>query len=1249
MTELVAAVERSSAPLPATPYVGLVPYTEDDASFFFGRDAEKSIVTANLRGSRLTLLYGPSGVGKTSLLQAGVVHDLRGRVARNVESAPERAAFAIAVFRGWRDEPLPVLMEEIRLSVLEAAPGGELDPWQPGEDPVETLRGWTERARKLLVVLDQFEDYFLYHPNERGEGTFDGEFPRIVNDPNLRVNFLVSIREDSWAKLDRFEGRVPQLFANYVRVEHLDPDGAREAVEEPVAEYNRRLPGDAEFTIEPELVDAVVAAATVSGPGVADGGDVMAAATDQVETPFLQLVMERLWRATVDAGRRALTLATLVELGGAQRIVETHLVDALGALAPREREIAADAFRYLVTSSRRRVVQAASDLSEWLSIPEEELVPVLEKLASGESGRILRPVPPPPGLDQEGSRYEIFHDVLGEPILEWRREFEREREREAEARRQRALRRRLALIVAGLLVLVLVFAGFAAWALHERSVAADRAAQAESQALAARSLRVQSLDPKQSLVLASRAEGKQSTPQADEAIRRALVGRPKPTVLVPAGWTVYGVDFSPSGQLVVTAGKSGARVTSVTGQTVATLVPRKTVTSARFSPNGHFVVAAMGDGRVRVWRVSDWSELPSRARAMGSLARAALTKDGRFLVTGGYPGWPNRVWRFTNGRIGRELTKRDGVGGWIEPNGTARVVDAKTYASAARLARDAPYSFASSVSGKVFVGGDEHATPVYRTRTGAVLAKLPPTYAQHEESPDAAVSPDGNLVAIQENVGAVIWNVQGHEPQAILPPSNAGTSLNSYGESNAATSFSPNGRLVVSADDGVDAARVWNPATGAVLAELPPQPPRFFFFVHLQNPYGPVQVLGAAQVAEAPPLIGGVAFEPQPSARFSPDGDLVATWGWGGAKLWEPFGTREVQRLGAGSLANGRPLSTAISPDGRLVAKADANHLIEVRRTQDGRPLATLRGNTGYVSRIAFSPSGELVAAASFDHGVRIWRVSDGRLVRTLSGHTARVGDVAFSPDGELLASGSQDRTARIWRVADWAPVRVLRELNGPVTSVAFSSDGDTLVTGGGGGTARVWSTGNWKQRAELRPPRSRSLVLRALPSRDGRSVVTLDLDETARIWRGRGGPPIKTLKNVASVAFSPSGNELLVADGEATARILQASNGKEIGLLRGHTDIVNDARFSPKGDLIVTSSDDGTVRIWQTATNGAVATLAASGFSYGSPTSLQEAMLATDGRLVTVSDGGVRLYACEPCLEAKRLTALAKERLAAR
>ncbi len=45
-----------------SPYVGLDPYSEGDAPFFFGREGEQRIITANLRSSRLTLLYGSSGV-----------------------------------------------------------------------------------------------------------------------------------------------------------------------------------------------------------------------------------------------------------------------------------------------------------------------------------------------------------------------------------------------------------------------------------------------------------------------------------------------------------------------------------------------------------------------------------------------------------------------------------------------------------------------------------------------------------------------------------------------------------------------------------------------------------------------------------------------------------------------------------------------------------------------------------------------------------------------------------------------------------------------------------------------------------------------------------------------------------------------------------------------------------------------------------------------------------------------------------
>jgi hypothetical protein len=152
-----------------------------------------------------------------------------------------------------------------------------------------------------------------------------------VNDPSLRVNFALSLREDAWAKLDRFEGRIPRLFANYVRVEHLAREAAREAIEGPVAEWNRHLPaGEPPYAVEPALVDAVVDATAAGRLALGEGVDDAAAQAvggDAIEAPFLQLVMERLWRATIASGSHALTRAGLEALGGAQRIVD-HLREA---------------------------------------------------------------------------------------------------------------------------------------------------------------------------------------------------------------------------------------------------------------------------------------------------------------------------------------------------------------------------------------------------------------------------------------------------------------------------------------------------------------------------------------------------------------------------------------------------------------------------------------------------------------------------------------------------------------------------------------------------------------------------------------------------------------------------------------------------------------------------------------------------------------------------------------------------------
>jgi ABC-type nitrate/sulfonate/bicarbonate transport system ATPase subunit len=95
----------SDPALPSTPFKGLNPYAEKDADYFFGREVECEVITANLLASRLTLLYGASGVGKSSVLRAGVAHYLRGIAKQNLaeQSSPE---FAIAVFSSWRGDPI---------------------------------------------------------------------------------------------------------------------------------------------------------------------------------------------------------------------------------------------------------------------------------------------------------------------------------------------------------------------------------------------------------------------------------------------------------------------------------------------------------------------------------------------------------------------------------------------------------------------------------------------------------------------------------------------------------------------------------------------------------------------------------------------------------------------------------------------------------------------------------------------------------------------------------------------------------------------------------------------------------------------------------------------------------------------------------------------------------------------------------------------------------------------------------------
>ncbi|HEU4881332.1 MAG TPA: AAA family ATPase, partial [Longimicrobium sp.] len=219
------------APAGATglPFKGLEPFAEGDAAFFFSRDTERDVVLGSLMATRLLLLYGPSGVGKSSLVHAGLVHALR-EIARSNQEEGGVPELAVVVLDAWRDDPVRALKALLQgVSTQAADHQGHSAP--DGGSLRDALAAAAARVQgEVYVVLDQFEEFFLYHGASDDESSFYQAFPRAVNDPSLTVRFLVSLREDALARLDLFKTAIPTLFANRYRLNYLKRAAAKTAI-----------------------------------------------------------------------------------------------------------------------------------------------------------------------------------------------------------------------------------------------------------------------------------------------------------------------------------------------------------------------------------------------------------------------------------------------------------------------------------------------------------------------------------------------------------------------------------------------------------------------------------------------------------------------------------------------------------------------------------------------------------------------------------------------------------------------------------------------------------------------------------------------------------------------------------------------------------------------------------------------------------------------------------------------------------
>ena len=1121
-----------------SPYVGLEPFSEADADFFFGRDRETRLIIANLRSSRMTLFYGASGVGKSSVLRAGVMRELRERqdVAarrRGPGDAARLVPFSVALFSAWRDgPPLAGLMEAVRLAT-ERATRGQLDAWTTATSPIETLRSWTAGVGSLLVVLDQFEEYFLYCPDEDldDEYAFGGALPKILEDPSLPVNFVVALREDAWAKLDRFKGRIPELFANYLRLRHLDAASARRAIEGPIEAYNAIAPADRgpAVTLEPRLVDAVLDEIAQMSPD----GD-----ADSVETPFLQLVMDRLWDETAARGLRELRAETLDDLGGAESIVRAHLERSLTHLDPASHAIVADIFRFLVTPSRGKIALRASDLAHFTDRPEGDIRRVLGRIAGTRRARVLRPLPPAPGESEE--RYELFHDVLAEPILDWRRRHlqarrqeQRERELEVEeqerldaARREHAARfNRLVRWSAG--GLVVLAAGLAVAV----AVAVRASHRATSRALSTVSAQQLELDPELGVVLARMAWEASPLPVAEQALRNAVAtSRSRGRIPTDAGNREHDFVASPDGRLAAVADGPRLRLWDAhAGRWLdeRELEPGGPISVVVWSADGS-TVAAAGRRRAMLRRVGR-DPRPVTVAAAGVISALALSDDGGRIALA----------------TGRTATVHDAHSG--EREATLRHPVAVTDVTFAPHAADV-VATSTCADGNVRLWRWQRGV-TQRLRRRADRTTHPPLPGSR--LPCAiAFSPDGRwLVTAMRTAEPRIWSARsGGFERTVQEFDGAIEQL----------SFSPVDDLLVVQTVLNKLYLLPESSTGR-----PPQ--------ELELPGSPDPVRGGSRAGDASLAVMAV----------SPDGRWLATGMDGGLVMIASIRRATVEQelrghtrgvVGLGFLADGRLASAAEDGEVRLWDATIARDLL---------PVADVERSAVY--RLATDERGQRLAFGLLDGRVLL-ADRDGGSVRTVD-----LGDdypAAIHLAGGRLVVVARTQGAVAGRVveADARSGAILRDtpVDGLLDARLTDDAASVLATDARGLVVLRDLDGGAVRRFDVP---GRGAVVSATLSPDGRRVLAGRSDGQIRVFdvRRRRKPSSFRLDRggLRGTVWAPDGRTFAAFGEDRLVHVIDADAGSERAVLRGHSNVVLTAAFSADSRRIATGGTDGSVRVW--------------------------------------------------------------------
>ncbi|MCU0516289.1 MAG: hypothetical protein MUC60_05355 [Oscillatoria sp. Prado101] len=1038
------------------------------------RDVSRLIERINRHDRKLTVIIGPSGVGKSSLLTAGLVPALQHTATGSHRVLP-------VLVQSYTD-----CMQTFGRELAKAlSPKSQQPPEYYAIGALQQLAKNGESQLLTVLIFDQFEEFFFACTETEGRHKFWEFMREALNIPFAKV--ILSVRADyrhylyyilEWEQQTQ-SGDGSSILNSILSEDahyylgNFSPPEARGVIEQ--------LTGMAQFTVEPALIEALVKD--------------LAGSTEEVRPIELQLVGAQLQTDGIT------TLEKYQQLGEnpKAKLVKHSIESAIKDCGYANKDAAWKVLALLTNEKGTRPLRTRDELAELLQSDSDKLDLILEILTG--SGLVVR-LPAVPE-----NRYQLVHDYLVEPIRQTcdfgpevrlqvaeaanRHSTASNRTLKQELRQTPLFWQRAAIGLGGVGVLLALVVSV------NQNSAKIRAITASSKALYNSHLEFEALIESLragkllktwlgSMVPADiRMEAVTALQQAVQKVRERnrLQGHRN---------TVGGVSFSPDGQMLASASadstvklwnRSGGEIKTLTGH-------RAEVYSVTFSPDGQTIASASADGTVKLWSRDGLLKSTLKGHA-GEVFNASFSPDGQLIATAGKDKTV-KLWR-RDGELLRTLKGHtDRV--WS----VSFSPDGQTLASASadktvklwrfdgRLLRTLKghkgkvFDVSFSPDGQMATAGGDGTIKLWK-RDG----RLWTTLSGHENTVwSVRFSPDGQTLASASADRTVkLWSKDGRK-------------LNTFGGHIFAVrslSFSPDGQTLASAGED-NSIKLWSLAGTSSLKVLQHQA------LVRRVSYSPSGTLATASFDSTVKLWGkdGKLLRTLTGHRdwvtdisFSPDGQTLASASEDKTvKLWNRSGqlrsTLVADSQGAHSLAfspegeiatagtdktvkirrvDGAVLATlsgrsspaqslAFSPDGQLVASAGST---EVKLWHfDGTEYKTLENHIAGVYAVGFNPSGQTFVTASADRTVKLWN-RDGQLLQTILGHRESVYSASFSPDGQIIASGSKDKTVKLWNL-EGNLLGTLGAHSDSVWDVRFSPDGKTLASAGEDKKVILWN-----------------------------------------------------------------------------------------------------------------------------------------------------------------------------------------------